>query len=112
MVDGRRIDATDVDRRRHVFRLPAAAASARIVSRAGIPIEHAVARDARELGVALRRVVAHRPGRSEALEAEHLSGLSGFHPIERDRDGAFCWTNGDAALPDSLWAGADGVNRR
>ncbi len=105
VADGLRLDPIDRRRDLYVFRTPAHARLLRIVSRAAVPVEHGGARDARPLGVALRRVVSRRGQRFAALEPARMTRLRGFHPIEHGPDGAFCWTDGDAPLPGDLPAG-------
>jgi len=58
------------------------------------------------LGVALRRVVLAQPRRQRAIDATDTSLTDGFHKFEADQ--ALRWTNGDAALPAELFAGANG----
>ncbi len=65
-----------------------------------------MARDERALGVALRRIVLAQPRRQRAIDAKDTSLTDGFHKFEADQ--ALRWTNGDAAIPTELFAGANG----
>ena len=112
LVDGRRVDA---DGRRdaagpdgmiRVFALPASARSVRIVSRAAAPAELGLARDPRELGVALRRLVLRQRTWFRTIAVTDPALRDGFHDCEPAE--GIRWTNGDAALPVSLFAGRSG----
>jgi hypothetical protein len=106
LVDGRRVDAAWADGTSHVFRLPARPDSVRIVSRDAVPQELGTARDSRALGVALRQIMVMQGRRIRAMEAEDALLADGFHGFEPD-DG-IRWTNGDAAVPASLFDGFAG----
>jgi hypothetical protein len=90
----------------HVFRLPAQPETIRIVSRAGIPQELGIARDPRPLGVALRRIMLMQGHRIRTIEADDVLLAEGFHRFEPDD--AIRWTDGDAAVPASLFDGFSG----
>ncbi len=106
VVDGHRIDGRVRGDGVHAFRLPEFSAAVRIVSRAVVPQELGLARDPRSLGVALRRIVFQQGSRLRQIEADDGSLQEGFHVFEPD--GGLRWTNGDATLPPSLFAGSLG----
>jgi hypothetical protein len=106
LVDGRRMDATRVRGMVHSFLLRARPESVRIVSRTGVPQELGTVRDPRPLGVALQQIVLIRGGRMRSVGADSTLLTQGFHDYEPD-DG-IRWTNGDAALPASLFDDATG----
>jgi hypothetical protein len=76
-------------------------------SRAAVPQELGVARDPRMLGVAVRRIVLAQAGRQRAFEASNDSLIDGYHAYEPDND--IRWTDGNAELPTSLFAGMGGA---
>jgi Hint domain len=88
------------------FRVPHRPTSVRIVSRAATPDTLGLARDPRELGVALRRIMIVHGRKLVLVEAEDARLTEGFHSYE-PRD-AIRWTNGDALLPPELFDGFDG----
>jgi autotransporter passenger strand-loop-strand repeat protein len=100
IVDGQRLDATHSDGGIHVFSLHDRPEAVRIVSRSVVPQELGLARDARCLGVALRRIMVRQGARSRVLQADDARLAVGFHPYETDN--GFTWTDGDAALPADL----------
>ena len=106
LVDGRRLDARERRSTAYIFDLPARPASIRIVSRAGAPAELGLARDPRVLGVALRRITLRRGSRCRVIEAADLALADGFHAFEPAA--SLRWTDGDAALPATLFDGFDG----
>jgi hypothetical protein len=106
LVDGKRIDAIRRSDSEYAFRLTATPRHVRIRSRAAVPQEVGVERDERALGVALRRIVLAQPLRQRSIDAKDTSLTDGFHTFEADH--AFRWTNGDAAIPAELFAGAHG----
>ena len=55
---------------------------------------------------ALRGIVPAQPLGQQALDAKDTSLTDGFHTFEADH--VFRWTNGDAAIPAELFAGARG----
>jgi len=101
LIDGRRVDAIERRAGMQVFRLPSRPGTARISSRAAAPQELGVARDPRVLGVAVRQIMATRGVRVRTLEADDARLIDGFHDFEPN-DG-IRWTNGDAAIPESLF---------
>jgi hypothetical protein len=107
LVDGRRIDAGSASEAVLVFTLPKSFRSVRIASRSVVPVEVGLARDPRELGVALRRVVLRQGTWFRVIDLADPALGSGFHdfePAARIR-----WTNGDAELPVSLLNGPAGA---
>jgi hypothetical protein len=103
LTDGRRLDAAEQSGDIHVFRLTTAPASLRLVSRAAVPAELGLARDPRLLGVALRRLVVRKGTKFRVTEARDSRLDEGFHAFEAEPN--WRWTDGDAAIPASLWAG-------
>lgn len=102
LIDGRRVDGTSREDRTFAFHLPRVPECARIISRAGVPQELGVGRDHRMLGVAIRRILVWQGRTLRVIEAGANSLCDGFHqfePVDGHR-----WTNGDAALPDTLFA--------
>jgi hypothetical protein len=88
------------------FDLPARPGALRIISRAGSPAEMGLARDFRQLGVAVRQIALWEGTRLAVLEASDPRLQQGFHDYEPDNG---CrWTDGDAALPAALFDGFDG----
>jgi hypothetical protein len=110
LVDGQRIDAAERHDQVYVFHLPRSPESLRIVSRDAVPAELGLARDARSLGVALRRIVARRGTEFSLIEASDPRLEQGFHAFEQwdgapPDQGGIRWTEGDAALPAAAIAG-------
>jgi T5SS/PEP-CTERM-associated repeat protein len=105
-VDGKRIDAIERRDDMHVFRLRARPRNVRVCSRAAVPAELGIARDNRELGVAIRRIVLAQPRMRRAIEANEGSLIDGYHAFEPDN--GIRWTDGDAAVPVELFAGMNG----
>jgi hypothetical protein len=91
-----------------VFHLPAAGneRSVHIVSRAAAPDQLGIARDPRELGVALRSVTIRNRARCLTIDSADDCLAEGFHGFEPESN--LRWTNGDAALPQDLFSGFDG----
>ena len=102
-IDGRRIDAIHRRADKYAFRLPARPGTARICSRAAVPQELGIARDARPLGVAVRRIELAGPTRRRTIEADAATLADGYHAFEPDN--GIRWTDGDAAVPAALFAG-------
>jgi hypothetical protein len=71
-----------------------------------VPQELGLARDARLLGVAVRRIVLALPRRQWEIDAGADALVEGFHAFEADN--AIRWTDGDAAVPAGLFAGMNG----
>ena len=63
-------------------------------------------RDPRMLGVAVRRIVLAQTRRQKVIEADAALLTDGFHAFEPG-DG-IRWTNGDAVVPQELFAGMSG----
>jgi len=103
MVDGKRVDAASRDGDVVTFRLTQQPQSVRIASHAAAPDQLGVARDPRELGVALRRITLKRGRKLAVVEVDDARLADGFYPFE-PADG-IRWTNGDAALPVELFDG-------
>jgi hypothetical protein len=78
-----------------------------IVSRAAAPQELGLARDPRRLGVAVRRIMVRQGTKFRVAEAADPLLLEGFHAYEADN--GFRWTDGEAALPQALFAGFTGA---
>ena len=88
------------------FSLRSVPAELRIVSRSGCPAELGLARDPRELGVAIRRIGLFKGHRAIVVEAEDPRLADGFHDYEAEL--GHRWTSGDALLPPALFDGIDG----
>jgi hypothetical protein len=106
MVGGRRVDAASRSGGFYVFRLAERPEGARVVCRSGAPQELGLARDPRDLGVALLRIVIRQGRRSRVIKAGDGLLVEGFHAFEADN--GFRWTDGDADLPAPLFAGFEG----
>jgi T5SS/PEP-CTERM-associated repeat protein len=106
IVDEVRMDALAPVDGVYVFDLGSMPKKVRIVSRAAVPQELGVARDARCLGVAVRRIAVRRGSRFRVLLAGDASLVDGFHRFEADR--GLRWTDGDAVVPAGLFAGFSG----
>ncbi len=99
-VNGRRIDAVEVQNRTYRFVLPAGADMARLVSRATAPAALAAYRgDARSLGVSIRSIATKSGGNVEVFSADHPALRDGWHTVERLGTAMWRWSNGNAALP-------------
>ena len=64
--------------------------------------DRVVTPDMRELGVAVRRIAVRLATRSRLVQAANARLTDGFHDYEADND--FRWTNGDALVPEDLFA--------
>lgn len=87
------------------FELPAGVADLRIRSRTACPAadDGAWEGDRRQLGVAVRRIVIRGAAGQDVVVAMDDPSLScGFHPVERQGDAPFRWTDGNALLPTSM----------
>jgi Hint domain len=100
LIDGWRLDAASRRGDAYVFQLPALARSVHIASRAAVPAELGVARDPRQLGVALRRIVLRQGTRFQTIDPADLVLTEGFHEFEPDT--GIRWTDGDAVLPAAM----------
>jgi hypothetical protein len=76
------------------------------VSRSASPQELGLARDPRELGVALRRIIVRKGTQFRIIEVNDARLSEGFHTFESDN--GFRWTDGDAAVPAEFFAGFTG----
>jgi hypothetical protein len=106
-VDGRRVSESTRPNGYYAFDLQRCRGQIRVVSRAGSPAELGLARDPRVLGVALRQVRLWQGVRVRVLDAADESLTDGFHAFESDN--LFRWTDGDAALPATLFADLEGT---
>ena len=107
LIDSRRVDP--IERQAcgtHVFRLPAKPRSVRLRSRAAVPQHLGLARDPRPLGVPVRRLVLAQARHQRSIEAGSATLIDGFYDYE-PADG-IRWTDGDAAVPRTLFAGMSG----
>jgi hypothetical protein len=107
LADGQRVDGWHGPNGHHVFDLPRRPRDMRVVSRAGAPAELGQARDPRVLGVAIRQVRLWQGTKLRVLEATDAALAEGFHAFEPDN--LFRWTDGDAALPATLFADVEGA---
>lgn len=103
IVDGRRLDVAERAGDVSVFRLTSVPNATRIVSRSAVPSELGLARDARILGIALRRVTVRRGTRFRTIKANDARLSHGFHRFEPEN--GLRWTDGDAGLPEEIFAG-------
>ena len=107
LVNGARVDAAWQDATTYQFSLGARPdGGICVLSRSGVPQELGVARDARPLGVALRRIVLRQGARIAVLEADDPQLTQGFHGFEPEI--GVRWTDGEAALPATAFARFDG----
>jgi hypothetical protein len=97
IVRGRRVDPVATDGHHYSFLVDRAPASIMIASRHVVPADAAIARDARRLGVALRRILLNTG--THVTEIGFASDLLkiGFH--EPEHSSGFRWTSGAALLP-------------
>jgi len=106
VADGMRLDPMDCGPDVCVFHLPRPPRSVRLVSLSAVPQELGVARDARELGVAVQRFVLEQGGCSQMLLADDRHLIDGYHAFEPDI--GIRWTTGDAVIPSVLFKGMVG----
>jgi hypothetical protein len=107
VADGMRLDPMDRGADVCVFHLPMPPRSVRLVSLSAVPQELGVARDARELGVAVQRFVLEHGGGSQMLLADDCRLTDGYHAFEPDI--GIRWTTGDAVIPAALFKGMAGT---
>ena len=107
LADGVRVDAVRRSADAWVFRLAHPPATLRILSRSAAPDQLGLARDPRSLGVALRRITVSQRATLRVMAADDARLADGFHGFEADN--GFRWTDGDGALPVSLFDGLDGT---
>jgi hypothetical protein len=106
LVDGACMAPIVLHDRMAVFSLTGRPSELRLVSRSAVPTELGLARDARELGVAVKWIAVHKGSRCRMVGAEDVRLTQGFHAFEIDE--GIRWTNGDALLPGELFAGFKG----
>jgi hypothetical protein len=106
LVDGKRVDGVKERIDTYAFRLAKVPESGRLVSRASVPSELGLERDARQLGVAVRRMVLWRGRTLRLIDAADDALQEGFHQFEADN--GLRWTDGDALLPAALVTGLRG----
>jgi hypothetical protein len=106
LVDGQRVDAIERRADMHAFRLSTRPRSVHIRSRAAVPQELGLVRDARPLGVAVQRIVLVQPRLQHAIDAEAPSLVEGYHAFEPDN--GVRWTDGDATVPTELFTSMSG----
>ena len=100
VIDGRERYPVAVSGPCHVFVLPRAAASVRLVSRACAPCDVAPwIEDRRRLGIAVGRIVFSGSGDRCEVPVDHPDLLEGWWAAEWDGLRLWRWTNGNAALP-------------
>jgi len=109
LADGRRVDGSIKASSYYTFDLPHRPRDVRVVSRAASPSELGLARDPRVLGVAVRRLRLWQGARLRMMDAADESLAEGFHAYEPAN--LFRWTDGDAALPESLFTDITGACR-
>jgi hypothetical protein len=107
LIDGVRCDAVEQRDDRALFRLAARPGCVRIRSRSAVPQELGTVRDARSLGVAVRRIVLAQSWRYCVVEANAARLADGYHAFESNT--GIRWTNGDAAVPAALFADMNGA---
>jgi hypothetical protein len=107
LVDGARVDPARRDGAAHVFVLSARPGAVHLRGRSGVPAELGLARDPRELGVAVRRIEVWQGARLRMMQADDAALTDGFHAFEDDN--GFRWTDGDAVLPPAMFDGFDGT---
>jgi hypothetical protein len=106
LVDGVRVDAAEQQGLVRVFRLSRRPGTVRIASREAVPAELGLARDARSLGVALRRIAVRQGTRFVVLDAGDGRLADGFHAHEAATN--LRWTDGCATLPAEAFARFEG----
>ena len=107
VVDGVRLDAAVRSGVNYVFRLTRRPGSVRMMSRAGVPAEFGLSRDPRSLGVAVKQIAVWQRKQVRILDLADDDPIDGFHTFERGDD--IRWTDGDAALPPTLFDGFEGA---
>jgi hypothetical protein len=105
-VDGRRLDPTIAGKTASIFHLDRVPVSIRLSSRSAAPQELGLSRDPRCLGVAIDRIELRQGRTTRVLVAGSAALTNGFHPFEPEA--RLQWTDGDAELPASLFAGLTG----
>jgi hypothetical protein len=105
VVGGHRIEPVEQDGL-SIFRIPLPARDVRLVSRAERPQEIGISDDPRLLGFGVTQLMLEQDGTKVNMPIAAPELLDGFYECEH---GAFRWTNGNAVLPNMLFAGAHGV---
>ena len=106
VVDGKRIDPLERNGEVRAFRLGTRPRRVRIRSHSVVPQELGLARDPRQLGVAVRRITLAQARRQRVIEAEAALLTDGYHDFEEVT--GIRWTDGDAEVPMQLFAGMTG----
>jgi Hint domain len=106
VVDGVRLDASSRHGDVLTFRLVRRPQSIRIVSRCAAPDQLGLARDPRELGVALRQIIIVRGPNLALVETEDERLADGYHKFEPTN--RIRWTDGNGEIPCSLMADLSG----
>jgi tetratricopeptide (TPR) repeat protein len=107
VADGERIEPASADSKCWRFKLPRAARHVVIASRSCVPARtHNGARDARCLGVPVKRIVLRSTHAEMDVRHDHPLLGEGFHPCE----GGQRWTNGAGRIPDALLAAMSDVD--
>jgi hypothetical protein len=110
LVDGQRVDAASCVQGDYTFELRGKPVSVRVVSRSAVPAELGLARDSRELGVALTQIVVRQNVQLRVTEAAdpllEAAMDHGFHAFEPGL--GLRWTNGDSMLPEAIFEAFDG----
>ncbi len=99
-VGGRLLRPVAIHGRRHFWAPPAGSRTADLWSRAAPPaLRQPWSDDRRNLGVAVSRIVLHRPEGREILPLDSPALGTGWWDIEREGDTIWRWTDGAAAMP-------------
>lgn len=106
LADGQQVDGWHGPDGHHVFDLPRRPRDLRLISRASAPVELGLTREPRVLGVAVRQVRLWQGTKLRLLETVDAALAEGFHAFEPDI--LWRWTDGDAALPATLFADIEG----
>jgi fibronectin-binding autotransporter adhesin len=106
MVGGVRVDYSAINGQDYIFDLRNRPGPVSIVSRDAVPAELGATRDARSLGVAVRRIAVRGGARVRVIEADDESLTDGFHDYEPEE--GIRWTKGAAVLPPCLFDGLNG----
>jgi hypothetical protein len=101
LCDGSRIDGSR-NGDRITFTLPRPSRSLRLVSRAASPAELGLARDPRQLGVAVKQLQLWQGHLVMITSADAASLVDGYHAYEPEN--CIRWTNGEAEVPAELLA--------
>ena len=88
------------------FRLPMKPETVNVVSRAASPSELGLARDARQLGIAVRQIRIWKGRHLKVLDAANSELTNGFQNFEPEL--GIRWTNGSGAIPTNSLPDMDG----